>query len=151
MNLTAPLSFIAALALVGCSAPVVVSQEETDWQQATQTHTIGGYEAFLGTYSESEHRGAAESAIGVMREHAAWAETIRANWSELREGLTLDQVNKLLGPIDEVSLQHLVDGMDLAREYGLTDSTNTLMNQSPAGLYKLVFNTDGKLTEWSWE
>ena len=150
MNLTAPLSFVAALALVGCSA-AGPTQEQLDWQQAQRTNTAAGYKAFLNTHSDSEHREDAMLATETIHQFELEANRIREAWPKLAKGMTVDQVNELLGPIDEVSLQHLVDSMDLAREYGLTDSTNTLMNQSPAGLYKLVFNTDGKLTEWSWE
>jgi len=151
MNLKTPLSIFAALALVGCTSAPSISQEELDWQQARQTHTIGGYEAFLGSHAESEHRGAAEAAIGAMREQAAHAEAIRANWPKLHKGMTVDQVNDLVGPIDEKSLEFLRDAIDLSRSYGLTSSPSTLLYQSPAGMCRFEFDSEGNLATWSLE
>lgn len=150
MNLRALHSFVAALALVGCASNEI-SQEEADWKEAKRTNTAAGYQAFLDTHSDSEHGEVARLAVKVIQQQELKAERIRAAWPKLAAGMTLDEVNGLVGPIDEVSLQSFAEGIELGREYGMTDGTNTLVNQSPAGVYRLVFDSNGKLVKWNWE
>lgn len=85
-----------------------------------------------------------QSAEGLRPHIEPWANSVRANWSKLRAGLTLEEVENIIGPVRKSGAVHelleentkfVSDG----RTYRLS-GTSTFRYRS--GIYTLVFRND---------
>ena len=143
------LSFLAAILLLlqGCGEPA----DMTAWRQTKTTNTIQAYDDFTKQFSTSPYAVEAMEKRNEMENSRKAIEAQRANvatnWSKLCEGLTIEEVDRLVGPLGNEFVRETRKFVDVAAMLGSV-MPNSKAFEYKGAFYTLFFDTSGKLTMW---
>jgi hypothetical protein len=80
---------------------------ELDWGDACATNTAAGYEAFLREHPGSDHAGTARYRIRRI-------ESVSRNWGRLKRGMSVYEVDDLVGPLKGFGIDAIRGAKDAA-------------------------------------
>jgi hypothetical protein len=135
------------LLLQGCGEPA----DMTAWRQTKTINTIQAYDDFTKQFSTSpyaveamEKRNEMENSRKAIEAQRA---NVAANWSKLCEGLTIEEVDRLVGPLGNLFVRETRKFVNVAAMLGSV-MPNSKAFEYKGAFYTLFFDTSGKLTMW---
>ena len=134
-----------AFMIVGCATL------SGDYEKAKEINSIDSYRTFLQKYPDSQYTGLANRKLAELEESERRQNQIKENWGKLRKGMSVDEVDSLIGPLNRgavSSIKYLFDNKNAV-------SSNSNAQESVDGFpyrgryFTLQFDATGRLSEWS--
>lgn len=131
---------LSIFSLAGCAT---ISGE---YEQASKINTIDSYKAFLEKYPHSPYTNKANNKIAELRKlerDKKRLEKINKNWDKLRKGMSVDEVDSLVGPLNRtavISIKKLAENKNATGGFPYRGH-----------FFTLIFDSEGKLSDWSFE
>lgn len=136
---------LSALVLAGCATPAV------DYEKAAEINSVEGYKAFLQKHPYSPYTHRAKNKIAELQEAERRISQIEQNWGKLRKGMSVDEVDSLIGPLNRgavSSIKYLYENKNASS--GKVNPQKSADGYPYRGRYfTLQFDASGKLSEWS--
>jgi len=134
----------AALTLAGCA-------ELSAWNRVKAENTPVAYDQFLAQFPASAHAGEAKTTRNQLlaqqkerakneRESAQRRENVALNWAKLKTGMTVNEVETLIGPMKIKSA-----GTQQSFQNGKAGAATLKLG---CDLYTLEFDENRRLTNW---
>jgi len=122
--------------------------EEEDWDDACDANTRRSYAAFLDFYPSSKY-------APVARKRIEQTGNIDKNWSRLKRGMSVYEVDRLVGPLTEFPIATIKRSKDASSD-GRKLGGERLLPTLPYGTEvpysddycKLSFDAQGNLLKW---
>lgn len=135
--------------LAGCGL-TAEQQMQRDWQQALRADTITGYDTFNAKYPNTKLADQSEvnrkKLVKVNENHLRQKENVKRNWSKLTKEMTFEEVDALVGPLDD--LRGWIQQTRLLKSFAGSGKTVSADLPYENSIYLLRFDGDGKLKEW---
>ena len=138
---------LSVLTLAGCATPY------SEYDKAREINSINSYEAYLEKYPYGPYSVKAKDKIAELKQaerERQRVNQIKQNWDKLRKGMSVDEVDNLIGPLDRgavISIRNLAQNNTASS--GVNNAPKAEGGFPYRGLYfTLQFDATGKLSEW---
>lgn len=136
---------LSLLTLAGCSFPT------GDYDRARKVDSIDGYKAFLEKHPYSKYAKRTKYKIAELEKAERRKAEIKKNWGKLSKGMSVDEVDSLIGPLNRGAVRSIKNMSDNS------DASSGISSAQKAGAgfpyrdhsFTLEFDATGKLSSWS--
>ena len=137
---------LSILTLVGCGTTPSV-----DFEKAKKINSIDSYRSFLQNHPYSQYTNRAKTEITKLEKSEIRKNQIKRNWGELSKGMSVDEVDSLIGPLNRGAVRGI---KKLAENKNATSGISNTQKAEGGFPYRghfftLIFDATGKLSEWS--
>ncbi len=136
---------LSVLTLAGCATPT------SEYTKAKEINTIESFRAYIKEYPYSQYTRTAENKIAELSEKQRRNTQIKQSWDKLRKGMSVDEVDSLIGPLNRGAVASLRYLSDNAKRSARTGNRSTAGSDFPyrGRYFTLIFDASGKLSSWS--
>ncbi|HEC19044.1 MAG TPA: hypothetical protein ENI97_06830 [Gammaproteobacteria bacterium] len=136
---------LSLLALAACATP------SSEFNKAKEINTIESYKAFLDRFPNGPYTKMAKEKIAQLNEKDRRMRQIHENWDKLNKGMSVDEVDNLVGPLNRGAVVSIRMLADKAKASANTGNPSTTGNEFPyrGRYFTLIFDSTGKLSSWS--
>lgn len=122
-----------------------------EYEKARKIDSIDSYRAFLQKYPYSKYTNRAKNKIAKLSETERQKNQIKKNWRKLSKGMSVDEVDSLLGPLNRGAVRSI---KNLAKNKNVSSGTNNAPKTEGGFPYRdhfftLKFDATGRLSDWS--
>ena len=136
---------LTILTLASCATPT------SEFNHAKEINTIDSYRVYVEKYPYGPYTNAAKAKITELTKKASKEIQLKNNWGKLQKGMSVDEVDSLIGPLNRAAVLSI---KKLADKYKASASMNGSRNAGGGFPYSshyftLRFDDNGRLSEWS--
>lgn len=136
---------LSILTLAGCATP------SAEFDKAKKINTIDSYNAYLKEFPYSQYTKKAKDKIAELTEAERRKKQIEKYWGKLSKGMSVDEVDNLIGPLNRGAVGSIRYLADKAKASAGTSNTPKAGSEFPyrGRYFTLIFDATGRLSEWS--
>jgi hypothetical protein len=136
---------LSIFTLAGCATPA------GDYEKASNINSIEGYKAFVEKYPNSFYTNEAKKKIAELTYREQKQTQIKNNWGKLTKGMSVDEVDSLLGPLNRAAVRSIKNLADNKNASSNASSSSNAEGGFPyrGHFFTLKFDATGRLSEWS--
>jgi len=129
---------LSILTLAGCATPT------SEFNKAKEINSIESYKAYVEQYPYGPHTIKAKEKIAELINTEAKKIQLKNNWGKLSKGMSVDDVDSLIGPLDRSAVRSIKN---------LAEKRNGQKGKSEFPYrdyyFTIIFDANGRLSEWS--
>jgi hypothetical protein len=136
---------LSFLTLAGCATPT------SEFNKAKEINTVDSYKAYVKEYPYGQYTRIAKDKIAELEEAKRRKEQIKINWDKLRKGMSVEEVDSLIGPLNRGAVNSI---KFMSRNRNASTATGSNPEAEAGFPYRgryffIKFDATGRLESWS--